>query len=56
MRLAPAYAAERREVVCLQGKVVDAWSYGLPVATTTVGAEGMLESLYRPSTERSVRA
>ena len=24
-----------------QGKIVDAWSHGLPVATTVVGAEGM---------------
>ena len=33
---------------CEQGKIVDAWSHGLPVATTAVGAEGMHESLYRP--------
>ena len=39
---------DRLRLLWRQGKVVDAWYHGLPVATTVVGAEGMHESLYQP--------
>ena len=29
----------------LKGKVVDAWTHGLPVCTTPIGAEGMCNTL-----------
>jgi hypothetical protein len=35
----------------VQGKIVDAWFHGLPVATTIVGAEGMNPQDYRHPAE-----
>ena len=40
-----------RDMSRAQGKIVDAWSYGLPVATTVVGAEGMSVQEYQQPAE-----